>query len=103
MIPSFRPAGVTFGNGERDDTRAGLRHLLDDHCGAQGHGPDLDIHPLVVLIVTALGGLLGGIVGLILAGPVTLIAANAIARLRSRGILQRAAERARPAVQHMLD
>ena len=46
----------------------------------------LDIHPLVVLVVTALGGLLGGIVGivgLILAVPVTVIASNAIARLRS--------------------
>jgi predicted PurR-regulated permease PerM len=39
-----------------------------------------------------------GIVGLILAVPVTVIAGNAIARLRSRGILQRAAELARPAV-----
>jgi putative heme transporter len=39
----------------------------------------------------------GGIVGLILALPAAVIAGNAIARLRSRGILERVAERARPA------
>ena len=47
-------------------------------------GRTLDIHPLVVLVVTALGGFLAGIVGLILAVPFTVIAANAIGRLRSR-------------------
>jgi hypothetical protein len=35
--------------------------------------------------------------------PVTVTAADAITRLRSRGILQQAAKRARPAVQHLLD
>jgi putative heme transporter len=77
--------------------------VLENFVEPKVMGRTLDIHPLLVLIVTALGGLLGGIVGLILAVPVTVIAGNAIARLRSRGILQRAAERARPAVQHMLD
>jgi putative heme transporter len=77
--------------------------VLENFVEPKVMGRTLDIHPLVVLIVTALGGLLGGIVGLILAVPVTVIAGNAIARLRSRGILQRAAERARPAVQQMLD
>ena len=43
-------------------------------------GRTLDIHPLVVLVVTALGGLLGGIVGLILAVPAWVIAGNAIGR-----------------------
>ena len=66
-------------------------------------GRTLDIHPLVVLVVTALGGLLGGIVGLILAVPATVIASNAIARLRSRGMIERVAERAEPTVQRMLD
>jgi predicted PurR-regulated permease PerM len=68
--------------------------VLENFVEPKVMGRTLDIHPLVVLIVTALGGLLGGIVGLILAVPVTVIAGNAIARLRSRGILQRAAERA---------
>ena len=63
----------------------------------------LDVHPLIVLVVTALGGLLGGIVGLILAVPAWVIAGNAIARARSRGIVEEVARRAQPAVQHMLD
>ena len=66
-------------------------------------GRTLDIHPLVVLVVTALGGLLGGIVGLILAVPAWVIAGNAITRMRSRGIFDSAAERTPPKVQHMLD
>jgi predicted PurR-regulated permease PerM len=66
-------------------------------------GRTLNIHPLVVLVVTALGGLLGGIVGLILAVPAWVIASNAITRLRSRGILDRVVERAPPTVQRMLD
>jgi predicted PurR-regulated permease PerM len=66
-------------------------------------GRTLDIHPLVVLVVTALGGLLGGIVGLILAVPAWVIAGNAITRLRARGTFARAVERAQPTVQHMLD
>jgi predicted PurR-regulated permease PerM len=66
-------------------------------------GRTLDIHPVVVLVVTALGGIIGGIVGLILAVPATVIAGNAVNHLRSRGIIERAAEKAQPAVQHLLD
>ena len=66
-------------------------------------GRTLDIHPLVVLVVTALGGLLGGIVGLILAVPAYVIAGNAIGRLRSRGVVARVAERAQPTVERLLD
>lgn len=65
-------------------------------------GRRLDIHPLIVLVVTALGGLLGGIVGLILAVPATVIAASAIARLRSRGFFAQVAYRAEPAVRRAL-
>ena len=66
-------------------------------------GRTLDIHPLVVLVVTALGGLLGGIVGLILAVPASVIAGDAIARLRSRGVIEQVADRAEPTLQRMLD
>ena len=66
-------------------------------------GRTLDIHPLVVLVVTALGGLLGGIVGLILAVPAWVIAGSAIKRLRSQGVVDRVVERAKPTVQRMLD
>jgi putative heme transporter len=77
--------------------------LLENFVEPKVMGRTLDIHPLVVLVVTALGGLLGGIVGLILAVPTTVIAANAITRLRSRGTLARVAERAQPTVQRILD
>ena len=63
----------------------------------------LDIHPLVVLIVTALGGLLGGMVGLILAVPAYVIASDAISRFRSRGLAKKVAGRAQPTVQRLLD
>jgi putative heme transporter len=63
----------------------------------------LDIHPLVVLIVTALGGLLGGMVGLILAVPTCVIASDAISRFRSRGLVQRVTTRAQPTVHHLLN
>ena len=66
-------------------------------------GRTLDIHPLVVLVVTALGGLLGGIVGLILAVPAWVIAGNAFKRLRSGGLIDAAVERAEPAVHELLD
>ena len=70
--------------------------LLENFVEPKVMGRTLDIHPLVVLVVTALGGLLGGIVGLILAVPFTVIAGNAIGRLRAQGLLQRG-RRPRPA------
>jgi predicted PurR-regulated permease PerM len=66
-------------------------------------GKTLDIHPLVVLVVTALGGLLGGIVGLILAVPAWVIARDGMAIARSRGVIDRVAARTQPAVEHLLD
>ncbi len=65
-------------------------------------GRTLDIHPLIVLVVTALGGLIGGIVGLMLAVPATVIARTAIARLRSTGALEQVANRAKPTARRML-
>ena len=65
-------------------------------------GDTLDIHPLIVLVVTATGGVVGGIVGLILAVPVTVIAANGIARLRARGVMAQVADRAEPVVRRAL-
>jgi predicted PurR-regulated permease PerM len=66
-------------------------------------GRTLDVHPLVVLVVTALGGIIGGIVGLILAVPAYVIAGNAIKHLRAQGLLEQAARKAQPTVQHLLD
>ncbi len=77
--------------------------LLENFVEPKVMGRTLDIHPLVVLIVTALGGLLGGIVGLILAVPFTLIAANAVTYLRRSGVFAQVATRAEPALEKMLD
>jgi predicted PurR-regulated permease PerM len=77
--------------------------LLENFVEPKVMGRTLDIHPLVVLVVTALGGFLAGIVGLILAVPFTVISGNAIGRLRSRGFFGRAVERAQPTVQQILD
>lgn len=76
--------------------------LLENFVEPKVMGRTLDIHPLIVLVVTALGGLVGGIVGLILAVPATVIAASAITRLRSRGFFARVANRAEPAVRRAL-
>jgi predicted PurR-regulated permease PerM len=65
-------------------------------------GRTLAIHPLIVLVVTALGGLIGGILGLILAVPLYVIARDAITRLRSRGFFEQAADRAKPTVRRAL-
>jgi putative heme transporter len=77
--------------------------LLENFVEPKVMGRTLDIHPLIVLVVTALGGLLGGLVGLILAVPDTVIAGNAIIHLRSSGFIEQMAERAQPTVRHMLD
>ena len=77
--------------------------LLENFVEPKVMGRTLNIHPLVVLVVTALGGLLAGIVGLILAVPAWVIAADGISRLRSRGVLQQVTDRAQPTLQRMLD
>jgi len=77
--------------------------LLENFVEPKVMGRTLDIHPLVVLVVTALGGFLAGIVGLILAVPFTVIAGNALGRLRRRGFFKVVADRAEPAVKGMLD
>jgi predicted PurR-regulated permease PerM len=77
--------------------------LLENFVEPKVMGRSLDIHPLIVLVVTALGGLLGGIVGLILAVPFFVIARSALARLRSRGFFAHVADRAQPTVERMLE
>ena len=76
--------------------------VLENFVEPKVMGRTLDIHPLIVLVVTALGGLIGGIVGLILAVPATVIAANAFARLRSGGFIDKMADRAKPTVKRVL-
>ncbi len=76
--------------------------LLENFVEPKVMGRSLDIHPLVVLVATALGGLLGGIVGLLLAVPAYVIARDGISRFRSRGIPEMVADRAQPAVERLL-
>ena len=76
--------------------------LLENFVEPRVMGRTLHIHPLVVLVVTALGGLVGGIVGLILAVPTTVIAGIAVSRLRAGGFFVRVADRAQPAVRRVL-
>ena len=77
--------------------------LLENFIEPKVMGRTLNIHPLIVLVVTALGGVIGGIVGLILAVPFYAIARNAIARLRSKGVVKQVTDRAKPAVQRVLE
>lgn len=76
--------------------------LLENFVEPKVMGKTLDIHPLMVLIVTALGGLAGGLVGLIVAVPLAVIVGDAITRLRSLGHVERAAAKARPTAERLL-
>ena len=77
--------------------------LLENFVEPRVMGRTLDIHPLLVIIVTALGGFLFGIVGLLLAVPFTVVGGDLIGRLRSRGVFTLVADRAAPSVKKMLD
>jgi predicted PurR-regulated permease PerM len=77
--------------------------ILENFVEPKVMSRSLSIHPLVVLIVTALGGLLGGMVGLILAVPAYVIAQSAFSRFRSKGIVEKVADRAQPAVQRLIE
>ncbi len=62
--------------------------ILENFIGPGVMGSTLNVHPLTVLVVTALGGVLGGIVGLMLAVPIYVVAANAVQRLRSGSLAE---------------
>jgi predicted PurR-regulated permease PerM len=76
--------------------------LLENFVEPKVMGRSLDIHPLVVLVVTALGGLVGGIVGLILAVPAFVIGQSFVTRFRSRNVVGLVADKAQPAVERLL-
>jgi putative heme transporter len=76
--------------------------VLENFVEPKVMGRTLAIHPLIVLVVTALGGLIGGILGLILAVPLFVIARDAISRLRSKGVFKHVADRAKPTVRRVL-
>ena len=99
---------VAFGEGGIDTAATMLlavlaaNLLLENFVEPRVMGRTLDIHPLVVLVVTAVGGIVGGIVGLILAVPAWVVATSAIARLRRAGFFGRVARQAEPTVRRML-
>jgi putative heme transporter len=76
--------------------------LLENFVEPKVMGRSLDMHPLVVLVVTALGGLVGGIVGLILAVPAFAVGQSFVARFRSRNVAELVADKAQPAVERLL-
>jgi predicted PurR-regulated permease PerM len=76
--------------------------LVENFVEPKVMGKSLDIHPLLVLVVTALGGLLGGIVGLILAVPFYVILRSGIERVRSGGYVEPVTDKAQQAVKSMI-
>ena len=63
----------------------GLENLLEP----KRLGDRLKLHPLIVLLATALGGILAGILGLILAAPTTAIALGIKRELDATGFFDR--------------
>jgi hypothetical protein len=59
----------------------------------------VDLHPLVVI---GLGGMLGGIIGLIVAVPAAAVARSAVLQLRSSGHVDEIAAQARPVGEELL-
>jgi predicted PurR-regulated permease PerM len=62
----------------------------------------VDLHPLMVLVVIARGGMLGGIIGLIVAVPLAAVIRSAFLQLRSAGYVDEIAAQARPVGQELL-
>jgi predicted PurR-regulated permease PerM len=68
--------------------------LLENFVEPKVMGDRLDMHPALVLVITSLGGVLGGLVGLMLAVPFALVARAAFARFLGSAGLGAAASRA---------
>jgi predicted PurR-regulated permease PerM len=50
-------------------------------------GSSLRLHPLVVFLVTIAAGLLGGLLAMVLAVPLTAVVVQTMTRLREEGVL----------------
>lgn len=59
------------------------QNLLQQPVSAWAVGSALELHPLVVLLSTVLGGIVMGIIGATLAAPLTAMAVRATTRLRA--------------------
>lgn len=60
--------------------------LLENLVEPRIMGRTLHIHPLAVLVVTTLGGVVGGVVGLLLAVPAAVMLGGVVTQLRERGV-----------------
>lgn len=56
-----------------------VENLVDPHVT----GRTLRIHPVIVLLVTTIGGIVGGLIGLMMAVPMTVIAVRAVGYFRA--------------------
>lgn len=59
--------------------------LLENLLEPKLLGGSLDLHPLLILLSTALGGIIAGMIGLILAAPAVAIALDTKAELKATG------------------
>jgi len=59
------------------------QNVLQTVINARVMGDSLNLHPLVVLVVTMLGGIFGGLLGAALAAPIAALLINAGKRLRT--------------------
>lgn len=76
--------------------------LLENFVEPRVMSRSLDLHPVMVLVVLALGGMLGGIVGLLVAVPAAAVARSAFLQLRSSGYVEQIAAQARPVGEGLL-
>ena len=70
--------------------------LLENFVEPRVMSRSLDLHPIMVVVVLALGGMLGGIIGLIVAVPAAAVARSAYLQLRTTGYVDELATKARP-------
>lgn len=86
---------MTLGDGGIGPALAALALVLVINLGLENLlepkllGDRLKLHPLIVLLATALGGILAGILGLILAAPTTAIALGVKRELDATGFFDR--------------
>lgn len=59
------------------------QNVLQTVINAKVMGDSLDLHPLVILVTTLLGGVFGGLLGTTLGAPLTALFLKAIRRLRA--------------------
>lgn len=80
----------------------GSNLVLENVVEPKVMGRTLQIHPLFVLLLTALGGAAGGLVGLVLAVPLALIAGRAVVRFGSPAFTRSMAGRATATLEELL-